>query len=139
WYSMESRVPFLDHRLVERTLALPPDKIVKNGYTKHILREAMKNTLPGKIRLRQDKIGFLTPWEKWLKKDIFKTYIFDILGSTSFKQRGILDAGKCLQGYKQFTRNKKNIPKEAWKWLNLEIWYRTFIENNEKLHYHPST
>ncbi|MCK4699506.1 MAG: asparagine synthase (glutamine-hydrolyzing), partial [Bacteroidales bacterium] len=50
WFSLESRVPFLDHRLVEKTLAINSDMIINKGITKYILREALKGTLPEKIR-----------------------------------------------------------------------------------------
>jgi len=130
WHSIESRVPFLDHRFVERTLSLPSDKLIKNGYTKAIMREAMKGVLPEPIRMRTDKIGFLTPWEKWLTDDTFKTYIMDTINSAAFSQRGYLNAALCRKGYENFLSGKKIIPKEVWKWLNIDIWFRTFIEKS---------
>lgn len=67
-FSLESRVPFLDHRLVELSFALSSSDKVTNGYvTKHILREAMKPMLPEAIYARKDKKGFVTPGEiRWL-------------------------------------------------------------------------
>jgi len=128
WYSLEARVPFLDYRLVERTLSLPPGKIINNGTTKRILREAMKGILPEKIRTRQNKIGFATPWEKWFKTLEFRNLIIDILHSTAFREREILASEKCLKGFENFIAGKISIPKEVWKWINLELWFRTFID-----------
>ena len=71
-FSLESRVPFLDYRLVEKSLALDPDKIIERGMTKSILRKSMKNILPEKIRQRKDKVGFETPQDDWFRTDIFK-------------------------------------------------------------------
>jgi len=65
-HSVEARVPFLDHRLVEFTLALPTDLKIYRGTTKYIYRQAMKNILPESIRTRIDKLGFVTAQEKWL-------------------------------------------------------------------------
>lgn len=65
-HSVEARVPFLDHRLVEFTLALPTDLKIHKGMTKYIYRQAMKNILPESIRSRIDKLGFVTAQEKWL-------------------------------------------------------------------------
>jgi len=60
-FSVEARVPFLDHRLVEYFFALPSNLILRNGYTKYAYREAMKGIIPEKIRLRTDKRGFVMP------------------------------------------------------------------------------
>jgi asparagine synthase (glutamine-hydrolysing) len=72
-FSIESRVPFLDYRLVEFVLSLPDEYKINNGETKSILREAMRKTIPSKIKNRQDKMGFVTPEEMWIKenKEIF--------------------------------------------------------------------
>lgn len=63
-FSLESRVPFLDHRLVEYGFSLPLKWRLKNGLTKNVLREAMKDVLPEEIYARKDKKGFVTPGEK---------------------------------------------------------------------------
>ncbi|MCS6935347.1 MAG: asparagine synthase (glutamine-hydrolyzing) [Chitinophagales bacterium] len=67
-FSLESRVPFLDHRLVEFAFTLPrEDKVSDKAETKYILREALKNVLPHAIYARKDKKGFVTPGEvRWL-------------------------------------------------------------------------
>jgi len=67
--SVESRVPFLDYRLVEFCMSLPAEFKIKNGVRKAILREGMKNDLPGKILNRYDKMGFTTPQESWLSQN----------------------------------------------------------------------
>ena len=66
-HSLESRVPFLDFRLVEFNLSLPPELKIADGYTKQILRQSMSGILPEKIRMRVDKIGFATAEESWMK------------------------------------------------------------------------
>jgi len=67
-FSIESRVPFLDHRLVEMSLALPTEQKIKGGWTKKILREAMAPELPEAIIWRKDKKGFVTPQGEWMEK-----------------------------------------------------------------------
>ena len=76
-FSIESRVPFLDHRLVEFVLSLPDEYKINNGITKLILRESMNNVIPNKIKNRQNKIGFATPEEIWIKE----------LGQIEFKNK----------------------------------------------------
>lgn len=67
-HSIESRVPFLDYRLVEFTLGLPADFKIHDGWTKRVLREAMSGILPETIRTRVDKMGFVTPEEVWMRE-----------------------------------------------------------------------
>ena len=68
-HSIEARVPFLDYRLVEFALGLPDAFKMEDGVTKRILREAMKDVLPEDVRLRNDKLGFATPEERWVTRD----------------------------------------------------------------------
>jgi asparagine synthase (glutamine-hydrolysing) len=127
-FSIEARMPFLDHRLVEKTLALPGDAFIKDGMTKHILREAMRGSLPEKIRLRKDKVGFGTPNEEWFRSETFKPFILDLLHSDSFRGRGIIDADIAGKVYSRHLSRKVNAAREIWKWINLELWFREFID-----------
>jgi asparagine synthase (glutamine-hydrolysing) len=68
-HSIEARVPLLDHRLVEFALALPDTLKIRRGETKAVLRDAMKDALPERVRARQDKMGFETPEEIWMRSD----------------------------------------------------------------------
>ncbi|MCB9330177.1 MAG: asparagine synthase (glutamine-hydrolyzing) [Lewinellaceae bacterium] len=128
WFSLEARVPFLDYRLVEHTLALPDELIIHEGMTKHILREAMKGTLPEEIRMRRDKIGFETPQDEWFRTPIFQKYIRDIIHADSFKNRGILDIKNVHQLYQQHLDRQGSYAREIWKWIHLEKWYNRFID-----------
>ena len=128
WFSLESRVPFLDYRLVEKTLASTSNIKIKDGFTKHILREAMRGILPENIRMRKDKIGFNTPEDEWFREEKFQHFIFNILNSESFRRRNIIDTDKAISLYKKHLNKKIEISKEIWKWVNLELWYREFID-----------
>jgi asparagine synthase (glutamine-hydrolysing) len=130
WFSLESRVPFLDYRLVEKTLSLPSSEIIRKGTTKHILRESMKGVLPEAIRTRPDKIGFLTPEDSWFRELSFRDFILDILSSRSFLEREFLNTGKVRQQYEKHLSGKMNISKEIWKWIHLELWFRMFIDQH---------
>jgi asparagine synthase (glutamine-hydrolysing) len=69
-FSIENRVPFLDHRLVEYVHAIPSIFKLHKGWSKWLLRLAMRDLLPEKILWRKDKLGFPTPVEAWLKHDL---------------------------------------------------------------------
>jgi asparagine synthase (glutamine-hydrolysing) len=127
-FSIESRVPFLDHHLVEKTLSLPSSQVMQGGTSKYILRESVKNILPPAIYNRRDKIGFDTPADEWLRSKHFQHFINDLLSSSAFEQRGYLDAKACRPKYKLHLDRKVNISKDIWKWINLEMWFREFID-----------
>lgn len=129
-FAIESRVPFLDHRLVEHTLALPNEKILSKGYTKVILREVMTNLLPESIRLRQDKVGFGTPQDDWFREDEMSDFIWNIIRSKSFDNRGFFDVKQVHHKFNKHLKGEINIAKEIWKWIHLELWYREFIDND---------
>ena len=127
-FSIESRVPFLDYHLVESTISLPSDRIIRHGNTKYILREAMKDILPGEIYSRKDKKGFASPRDKWFKSEKFQKATIDLLNSSLMKQRGYFNTEIALQRYRLHLDGYADLSKEIWKWINLEIWFRKFID-----------
>jgi asparagine synthase (glutamine-hydrolysing) len=126
-FSLETRFPFLDHNLVEKTLSLNSDSYIKNGYTKIIMRNALKGILPEKIRLRKDKIGFSTPEQEWFKDVKLLSLLTDIVNSDSFKNRGYFDVKNCKTKLENYKRNKRGS-KDFWKWIHLELWFRQYID-----------
>lgn len=127
-FSLESRVPFLDYRLVEKSIATSSDLKIRKGMTKYILREAMKNIMPEKIRFRRDKIGFETPQDEWFRTKEWQIIINEIIQSPSFKSRKIINPEKASILFKKHLSSEINIAKEIWKWVHLELWFREFID-----------
>lgn len=130
-FSIESRVPFLDHHLVEKTLSLPPERKIYKGTTKHILRESVKNILPSKIYGRVDKKGFTTPSDDWLRQKGFQDYVWDMLHSKSFESRGYFDVDDCKRKYARHLEKKATHTVDIWKWINIHVWFEEFIENKQ--------
>lgn len=129
WFSLESRVPFLDFNIVEGSLSLPRDQIISNATTKVILRKAMQGILPEKIRLRQDKIGFATPWETWFRTDQFKVFVQGLIHSATFRSHGYLNPEKCATAFDLHIKGKIDIAKEIWKWIHLKLWLQKFFQH----------
>ncbi len=127
-HSIESRIPFLDYRLVEWVFSLPTDQKIKGAETKFILRNAMKNILPEKVRTRMDKVGFATPTDLWTTK-LLKKEISEIFASQQFKQRGIFNAEQIAKTYRESPSDFK--PDEIWRILSVEMWFRIFIDTKE--------
>jgi len=128
-FSIESRIPFLDHNLVEKTLSLPSDLVIRKGVNKYILRESVKDILPTKIYRRMDKKGLETPADRWFRTKPFQNYIRDLLNSSRFQQRGYFDVEDARKKFRSHSAGEANFSKDIWKWVNLEIWFNKFIDN----------
>jgi asparagine synthase (glutamine-hydrolysing) len=125
YYSVESRLPFLDYRLVERTLSMNQSNILNKGQTKYILRNALKGDLPEKIRKRNEKVGFETPADNWFRTEYFKNFAMNVLKSDHMKDMAIIDPKKAINLYKMHLNGRKNISSQIWKWINLDHWFQT--------------
>ena len=77
-HSIETRLPFLYHELIEFVFTLPDSFLLNNGWTKYLLRKSMENDLPHKLVWRKDKVGFETPQETWLNSDWVKEIILPL-------------------------------------------------------------
>lgn len=127
-FSLEARVPFLDYRLVEKTLATAPELIIRKGITKILLRSSVNNILPEKILKRNDKIGFETPEVEWFKTPIWRNLVSEILTSNSFSERGLINPIEAIKTHNAYLSGKIIDSKEIWKWVNLELWFREYID-----------
>ncbi|MBN2374632.1 asparagine synthase (glutamine-hydrolyzing) [bacterium] len=126
-FSVESRVPFLDYRLVEYAFSLPDDQKIRDGTTKYVLRKALSGILPEKIIQRQDKIGFVSPDIRWLTGPL-KDYFFELLDSRAAKDLNIFHTEKV----KRFFDNDKKRARYNlifWRIIGAIVWYDNMINN----------
>ena len=107
-HSIESRLPFLDHRLVEFMLSLPVDHKLKNGWTKYVMRKSMSE-LPDGIRWRRDKQGFVTPEELWMKTLLQPMIRSEFSGNSILAGQGIIDQKAFMQQYDKFVQGKSTL------------------------------
>jgi len=126
-HSVESRPPFLDHRLVEFAFSMPDSAKIKGGFTKYVLRESMKGRLPELIRTRRDKMGFVTPMGEWFRKEL-KNEVLGLLSEERFKKRGIFDMNGVNNIIKEHNEGKRDHAFTIWSWVNLELWFRMYID-----------
>jgi asparagine synthase (glutamine-hydrolysing) len=126
--SIESRVPFLDHRLVEFAARLP-DRLKLNGFqTKRILREAIRGLLPDRILTRK-KMGFPVPFSGWVRGP-WNGMAHDVLLDRRTRERGIVNAPAVADLLRDHASGRRNAGDAIWALLNLELWYRTFIDGD---------
>ena len=125
--SIESRVPFLDHQLVEFAARLPADRKLSGLSTKRILREAVQDVLPRQI-LERPKMGFPVPFGPWLQNS-WGPVVRDVLLDRRTRQRGILEPAEVERLLTSAATSSNSQDADAvWGLLNLELWYRTFID-----------
>lgn len=124
-FSIESRVPYLDYRLVELGLLLPDDYKIKDFKNKYIFRKVITEYVPSEILNRKDKIGFATPEKDWFKTKQLDKYIKKIVTSDSFKKRKYWNVKTVHYVIKQ--KNPEYFI-YCWRILNLELWLRAFID-----------
>ncbi|MBL8190940.1 MAG: asparagine synthase (glutamine-hydrolyzing) [Acidobacteria bacterium] len=127
--SIESRVPFLDHKLVEFAARLPERMKLRGLTTKYILRQAMADKIPAEILTRK-KMGFPVPVGAWLRGE-FRSLLDEYVLGTRAMERGIFEP--------DFVRNLvarheagENHAERLWMLMNFEIWQRRFLDGEEQ-------
>ncbi|MFC2135023.1 asparagine synthase (glutamine-hydrolyzing) [Bacteroidota bacterium] len=127
-FSVESRFPFLDFRLVEYAINLSFDYKTKNGMTKYILREAVKDLLPAQVYNRKDKIGFVIPNNK-LNSIKIKEYFYEFLSNCKEENFHFLNKEMFMDEY--FPKSDENkLDWKFWKIASILLWYNKFCINN---------
>jgi asparagine synthase (glutamine-hydrolysing) len=124
--SIESRVPFLDHRLVEFAAGLPARMKLRGFTTKWILREAVRGILPSEILTRK-KMGFPVPFGMWMK-GAWGDVARDVLLDSRSRQRGIIEPAAVERLMAGHASGQVEGADALWSLLNLELWYRTHID-----------
>lgn len=107
--SVEIRMPFMDYRIVSKVFSLPFEYKVNSGFTKKILRDAMKGIVPEEIRLRKEKIGLNAPMIEWFSNQLSE-FILDEINSKTFLKSDIWN-GKYIA-----SMATKKIKNKNWKW-----------------------
>jgi asparagine synthase (glutamine-hydrolysing) len=122
-HGLESRVPLLDHALVELAATIPSNVKFKDGAMKHVLKTAMRPVLPASIVTRRDKMGFPVPLHEWLSKPgVVRDFVTDVFSSRAALNRGLVDNRSVLAKLDQEPR----FGRKLWGLLCLELWQRAF-------------
>ena len=127
-HGVESRVPFLDHELVEFAATMPSNIKFKDGTLKRILTNTMKHELPNEILERKNKMGFPVPLNDWMKDEL-KDFINDIFNSEKAKNRGFINHSQLLKGLS----SQNQFGRKLWGLLSLELWQQEF---HDKQHHY---
>ncbi len=124
--SIESRVPFLDHVLVEFASGIPREVQIQGLAGKRILKKAVEDLLPHEILYRQ-KLGFPTPWSGWLAGSRLES-IRDMLLEPRSLQRGYFRRDAIKRLFEEHRAKHRDNYDRIWRLLNLEVWHRVCLE-----------
>jgi asparagine synthase (glutamine-hydrolysing) len=128
--SIESRVPFLDHPLVEFATNIPQSLQVGGFAGKHIQKKAVEDLLPHSI-LYRPKLGFPTPWSRWLagpQLDVIRK----LLSEPRSTDRGLFQPSAVERIFAEHRSGHRDHYDRIWRLLNLELWHRACLENEER-------
>ena len=126
--SIESRVPFLDHKLVEFAARLP-DRLKLSGFTtKRVLREAVRGIIPDSI-LTRPKMGFPVPFAGWVG-GAWNSCAREVLLDRRTRERGLINGAAVERLLDDHRDGRVRGGDSIWALINLELWYRTFIDGD---------
>lgn len=123
-HSIEARVPFLDHKLVEFVLGLPDACKIHRGVTKRVLREGLRGVLPETIRTRMSKLGFVTPEEHWMREEApekFRQAARDAVAASQgvLRPEAVRLADDVIAGRRPFDFT-------VWRMISFAAWMKRF-------------
>jgi asparagine synthase (glutamine-hydrolysing) len=119
-HSIETRLPFVDHRIVEFALSVPSVYKIYNGWSKYILRYAMKEILPESITWRKDKVGYATPEQSWVKNIDFNS-LFNNLSKKDLFEEIFIQKNELYN--KVININNHNL---KWRFFNFTSWLELY-------------
>lgn len=124
--SLEARVPFLDHELMEFVAGIPSHLKLKGSMTKFILKKTFSNLLPRAI-LKRKKMGFAVPISRWFRKEL-KGYVYEILLDRKALNRGYFRERAIQRLLDDHIALRYDHSAKIWALLILEIWFRVFMD-----------
>ena len=120
-HGLESRVPFLDHPLVEFVATVPADLKFQGGHLKHLLKNGYRDTLPRSILERRDKMGFPVPLKEWFGGEL-RPFVMDILSNMHSRQRDYFNTEEIMKNF----GSEAQFSRKIWGLLSLELWQQEF-------------
>jgi asparagine synthase (glutamine-hydrolysing) len=122
-WSVESRVPLLDHRIVELAARMPSWLKVRGGWSKAVLRDAMRGTTPDEILDRKDKKGYPVPTSLWFRREL-AGYLRSVLVDAPLRSESLVDSRALREAVEQHQSGRADHGGLLWRALNAELWFR---------------
>lgn len=128
-HGLESRVPIIDHPLIEFAATIPSNVKFENGALKLLLRETFSDVLPKEILNNKDKMGFPVPLGEWMKSDLHE-YVSDVFGSQKALQRDYLKENFKIE---ELISKQGKFDRNLWGLLSLELWQQQFHDKQSEI------
>lgn len=129
-HSVEARVPFLDHTLLEYSFSIPQSLKLRFGTEKYILRKAMRGILP-ESTLKTKKTRFFVPIDSWFGSEL-KDTAKSLLSPESLRKMKYIEPRYVERCFRNFNSSRLFYSRQLWSLMNLRLWHRIFIEDNAK-------
>jgi asparagine synthase (glutamine-hydrolysing) len=126
-FSLESRAPLLDYRVLEHAASVPSSLKMRGLEMKHVLRSAVADLLPAGILARTDKMGMPTPIDLWFRGPL-KDWVRDELAPARVAATGLFATSHVDRMVAEHTEGRADRNLELWKLLNAQAWWRLFVE-----------
>ena len=126
-HGLESRVPFLDHKLIELAATIPADIKFKNGELKRLLVRTFDSILPNSITQRKDKMGFPVPLNEWMQGEL-KDFVCGIFETGRDRGREFFNTDVILENLSKEGKFSRKI----WGLLSLEVWMQEFHDKSSE-------
>lgn len=126
-HSIETRVPLLDHKLVEFAATIPPEMNLRDGTTKYILKAAMRGILPDRI-IERPKRGFAVPLSYWFRGKL-GPYVRDLVLGESSRRRGVFNS-RYVEDLVARNDKGQNLDLQLWALISFELWSREFLDRD---------
>jgi len=124
-HGIESRVPFLDHHIVEFAATVPADIKFRDGKLKHFLKSTFEHDVPKQVMNRRDKMGFPVPLSEWLNRDL-KEFVSDTVASMETKSRPGFNPAAIRKNLEQ----TRKFSRKTWAMICLELWHQQFHDRS---------
>ena len=135
-FSIETRLPFLDYRLVEFVFSLPDRELLDRGTSKAILRRSLADRIPAPVLERRDKMGFETPADVWLRGRFAGEVRRRLTAPGPFQEW--VDGARLGVELERYLAGERDIGLQVWRWLSLETWARRFVAVDPRITERPA-
>ncbi|MBF0445710.1 MAG: asparagine synthase (glutamine-hydrolyzing) [Magnetococcales bacterium] len=120
-FSIESRVPFLNQKIVDFLFSLPEEYLIDGeANSKVVFREAMGGMIPQSVFNRRDKVGFTTPEQSWMVH--MNDLVEETLGSNSTKEIPLFNQSELQKNWQQIQNGRRPFSRQVWRWVNVIRW-----------------
>jgi asparagine synthase (glutamine-hydrolysing) len=127
--SLEARVPFLDHKLVEFSMDIPEQWKTRGGEPKYLLKKAVEGLIPDDIIYRK-KMGFGAPMSDWMRSDFGQAIRASVL-SSGLMRRGLLNVDYIEKLFDWHFKGRMDTSLYLWTIYNLTAWYDLWVDRKE--------